>query len=131
MYVDRSIGIWNYFVMRTRISRTGKPQVLLGVWIDKSVYDELESTAKSRETTVADVIRNLLARSVETERYRPDAEQILNELLSLKDAEREQLRQQLHGAGRRKAMQLAALRRTKALKPAIEVDRTLKNKSGA
>lgn len=82
MYVDRSIGIWNYFVMRTRISRTGKPQVLLGVWIDKSVYDELESTAKSRETTVADVIRNLLARSVETERYRPDAEQILNELLS-------------------------------------------------
>lgn len=131
MYVDRSIGIWNYFVMRTRISRTGKQQVLLGVWIDKSVYDELESTAKSREATVADVIRNLLARSVETERYRPDAEQILNEMLGLKDAEREQLRQQLHGSARRKAMQLAALRRTKALTPTVDVNRTLKKKSGA
>ena len=117
--------------MRTRISRTGKHQVLLGVWIDKSIYDELESTAKGRETTVADVIRNLLARSVELERRRPDAEQILDDLLSLKDAEREQLRQQLHGMGRRKAMQLAALRRTKALTPTVDVNRTLKKKSGA
>jgi hypothetical protein len=116
--------------MRTRISRTGKQQVLLGVWIDKSIYDELESTAKRRETTVADAIRNLLARSVEAERYRPDAEQILDDLLNLKEAERVQLRQQLHGAGRRKAMQLAALQRTKALKPATEAGRTLKNKSG-
>ena len=117
--------------MRTRISRTGKQQVLLGVWIDKSIYDELESTAKGRETTVADVIRNLLARSVELERRRPDAEQILDDLLSLKDAEREQLRQQLHGMGRRKAMQLAALRRTKTLKPTIEPNRALKNKAEA
>ena len=113
--------------MRTRVSRTGKQQVLLGVWIDKSIYDELESTAKGRETTVADVIRNVLARSVETERSRPDAEEILNDLLNLKEAERVQLRQQLHGAGRRKAIQMEALLRKKPVKATVAADPASKN----
>ena len=48
--------------MQTRISRVGKQQVLLGVWIDKLVYDELERIARSKGITVADLTRDLLAR---------------------------------------------------------------------
>jgi len=117
--------------MRTRISRNGKQQVLLGVWIDKSVYDELESTAKNRESTVADVTRILLAQSVEKERRRPDAEQILKNLLNLQEAEREHLREQLQGSRRRKALHLKALQASNTAKSALKVNNAVKNTAGA
>ena len=101
--------------MRTRISRAGKQQVLLGVWVDKIVYDELERTAKGREITVAELTRHLLARAIEAERHRPKAQQILNGLLHLEESEIEELRRQLvlPRQTRLKRMAVDRLRQTK------------------
>jgi len=78
--------------MQTRISRRGKPQVLIGVWIDKPVFAELEHAAKRLDLTVADVTRDLLSRAVEMEKRRPDVQRLLNGLLSLNEAELKALR---------------------------------------
>src|SRR5258708_3982066 len=96
--------------MRTRISRRGKQQVLLGVWIDKIVHDELERTAKGKDMTVADVTRHLLVRAIDAERRRPDAQRLLDGLLNLKEAELTELRGQIEQP-RQKRMKKLALSR--------------------
>jgi len=104
--------------------------VLLGVWIDRSIYDGLETTAKSREIRVADVTRDMLAQSLETQRRRPDAEQILDSLLNLDEGEREVLRRQLRASSHNKALHLKALRASKTANADVQASSTSKGKSG-
>jgi hypothetical protein len=102
--------------MQTRVGRNGREQVHLGLWIDQGVYDKLVRLARNKATTISELTRTLLENSVEAETHRPDAEEIVQSLLNLSEAEREQLRQQI-GTGkkgtvssRNKQRQIAALR---------------------
>ena len=81
--------------MQMRIGRNGREQVHLGLWIDRDVYDQLDRLAQDKATTISELTRTLLENSVEAEKNRPDAEQIVQTLLNLSESEREAIRQQV------------------------------------
>lgn len=134
MLLTRSTYFVNSCCMKTRIGRNGRQQVLLGTWIDKGVYDEIEGLAGQKSTTIAEITRALLERGVQTEGRRPEAERILEDVLNLTDGEREQLRQQIEAgkkdtrSARNKKRQLAALREQNAKKPLSAMETTPSSK---